>query len=179
MKTICGSSCEIIEIAGEFCEAYHRCIENKNPRKDEFERTVTDVANVPAIVNGAFAIELYLKSMIDPSRIKRKRSHNIDELISFLDEQLRKEIIKKIKEELPKLIKPTNKTKIENKKEIIKETYTFEECLEGISNSFEYWRYIYEKENSGFGFYNILNIIPVFLRVIKEYAEKNKKRVDI
>ena len=54
----------IRNIANDFYSAYKRCIEGKNPHIDEYGRHVMEVVNVPAIVNAAFACELYLKLLI-------------------------------------------------------------------------------------------------------------------
>ncbi len=179
MKTICGSSCSIIDIAGDFYNAYYRCIKGENPREDEYGRKVTDVVNIPAIVNGAFAIELYLKSMIDPLKLQGEGTHNIEGLFLLLEKEIKEELENNIKEKLPELIKPINKEEFERNHIAKKEIYSFEECLRGISEAFPFWRYIFEKEELKFGFNETMRIIPVFLENIRNCAEKNKKNVDI
>ena len=62
-----GFEHDILDIANDFYEAYRRCGEGKNPRTDEWGRYVTDVVSVPELVNGLFACELYLKSIL-PNR---------------------------------------------------------------------------------------------------------------
>ena len=144
----------ILNIADDFYEAYLRCSEGKNPTVDEFNRTRYEVANVPAIVNGAFAMELYIKSI---SRVGKrqlwKKKHNLKELLLTLDQQLQDEIREAVE---PKL-----------------ERYqTYEECLDGINNAFVFWRYIHTKQDFGFGLNNTLKVLPIFLDVIREIAKR-------
>ena len=56
---------DIVLIADDFYDAYQRCREGKHPIQiDNVIKYST--CNVPAIVNGAFALELYFKSMLPP-----------------------------------------------------------------------------------------------------------------
>ena len=83
----------ILNIADDFYEAYLRCAEGKNPTVDEYNRTRYEVVNVPAIVNGAFAIELYIKSMSRAGKRKlQKMKHNIKDLLLTLDQSIQDEI---------------------------------------------------------------------------------------
>lgn len=175
MKTICGSSCSIIDMAGDFYETYNRCVENKNVRNNGFGTTIADVVNVPAIVNGAFAIELYLKSMIDPKKIENKRIHSLKRLFSFLEEKEKNELKTRICEELLKMNWQINNNALQANRKSSTEKDIFEICLKGISEAFAYWRYIFEKKNTGFGFLNTLNVLPVFLKNIKVFAEEKEK----
>ena len=85
MKYLCGSPITIIDIADDFYEAFERCGEEKNTRRDELGRTVSDVVNIPKIVNGTFALELYLKSFISKRQIRiRKLKHNISDIFFAL-----------------------------------------------------------------------------------------------
>lgn len=63
MSTFYNFDVSIINIADDFFEAYKRCKEGKNPRSNH-GCIAFSVVNIPAIVNAAFASELYLKSML-------------------------------------------------------------------------------------------------------------------
>lgn len=69
-------------IANDFYLAYKRCTEGKNPHIDEYGRHVMEVVNVPAIVNAAFACELYLKMLIKDDTT---RGHNLEILFNLLE----------------------------------------------------------------------------------------------
>ena len=138
----------IIEIANDFYDAYKRCREDKNIRKTEYGY-ISSVVNVPAIVNGSFALELYLKSMIKNDVIIKE--HGLKVLFGMLDCDLSNDI----REEVNK--------KIDNQ-------CSFDEMLDGIDDSFLYWRYIHEKPNFGFGLKNTLKAIDTFIETFKEKA---------
>ena len=135
--------------ADDFAEAYKRCREGKNPRRDESGRLCSSCVNIPAIVNAAFACELYFKSMLEPPP---KNEHNL-----FI-----------LYQKLP-----------ENKKQIIRDyvndrfkghpRYTFDYCMERAGDAFVNWRYVFENEHTD-GFYGTFineylsffeNLIPV------------------
>ena len=171
---ICGCDCSIIDIAEDFNEAYIRCMEGKNNRS-EGNTTVGDIVSVPAIVNGVFAIELYLKSMIDPQKLGERKIHKIQELFSLLDDETKTKLETKIKGELPKLLKLTDSNTQNQDESERNKYYSFEECLEGISEVFVFWRYIHEKEDLGFGFQNTIIILPIFLKNIRKVALDEQK----
>lgn len=147
----------ITNIADDFYEAYLRCLEGKNPKVDKYNRTRYEVVNVPAIVNGSFAIELYIKSMSKASKSKLKRmKHNIKDLLSTLDQSIQDEIKKEVE---PKL-----------------ENYqTYDDCLDGINNAFAFWRYIHTKKDFGFGLNDTLKALPLFLNVIRAIAKRENQ----
>ena len=144
--------CSIKLIANDFYEAYIRCTEGKNIETIG-NTTILHVVNVPAIVNGSFAIELYLKSMIEKKNIK---DHNLYFLFNCLDESMKSKIIREIEPQL------------------INERLKFDEALMKISDSFIYWRYIYEKDNFGIGLNITLKLLNIFIEVIKKYAENKE-----
>lgn len=146
--------CSIIKIANDFYEAYLRCIRGEKWGVDENGVFRGHVVNVPAIVNGSFAIELYLKSLISiTSKKDTSKKHNIKILYNMLLEE--------------------DKTKLRNQiEQEIKNYGTFNECISGISNSFVYWRYIHEKEDFGFGLNKTLVVIHIFLNNIKNYLDR-------
>ncbi len=171
---ICGCDCSIIDIANDFSETYARCTELKNVRS-EGNITKGAVVNIPAIVNGAFAIELYLKSMIDQEKLKKRKIHEINTLFYLLDNETKTKLETKIKGELPKLLKLTDSNTQNQDESERNEYYSFEECLEEISEAFVFWRYIHEKEDLGFGFQNTIIILPIFLKNIREVALDEQK----
>ena len=153
----CDFDTSIINIADDFYEAYLRCIEGKNPTVDEFNRTCYEVVNVPAIVNGAFAIELYIESMSRASKRKlKKMNHNIKDLLLTLDQSIQAEIKKEVE---PKL-----------------ESYQiYDDCLDGINNAFVFWRYIHTEKDFGFGLNDTLKVLPLFLNAIRAIAKRNNQ----
>ena len=147
----------IINIADDFYEAHLRCLEGKNPNVDEFNRTRYEVANVPAIVNGAFAMELYIKSVSRAGKRKlKKKKHNIKDLLSTLDQSLQDEFRKEVESKLEK-------------------PYEYNKCLDGINDAFVFWRYIHTRKNFGFGLNNTLNVLPIFLEAIRNIAKRPRQ----
>ena len=71
----------ILQQADDFFEAYRRCSKGENPRKDEYNRLCFSVVNVPAVVNAAFSIELYLKSILK----SKEREHRLEILFNKLN----------------------------------------------------------------------------------------------
>ncbi len=148
IEYICGSKVDILSTADDFYEAYKRCMEGRNER-EENGIIKSDYVGIPAIVNGAFACELYLKSMNYSSR-----GHELIELYNKLDDIAREDIYRRTATKLNK--------------------ESFDDCIKGLSNLFAHWRYIYEKENLGeLGFQKTLKILPMFLEVFKEVAHEN------
>lgn len=148
---------DILDIADDFYEAYKRCGEEKPVVDNRNGKIRGSVVNVPSIVNGAFALELYLKSLI-PEKQRKISGHSFSVLYSVLSTENQDFIKQRVE---PK-IKGWN-------------FLTFDTALEGISQSFEYWRYIHEKEDFGFGLNMTLNILPLFLEAIRELVLFNQK----
>ena len=147
----------ILNIADDFYNAYLRCLEGKNPTVDEFNRTRYEVANVPAIVNGAFAIELYIKSMSPLSNKELvPKKHSISKLLLTLDQSVQDEIKREVESKLEK-------------------HYKYDDCLKGINNAFVFWRYIHTKPDLGFGLNNTLNVLPIFLEAIRNIAKRPRQ----
>ena len=139
----------IIDIANDFYEAYKGCIEGKNFRTDEYGRQTADVVNVPAIVNGVFACELYLKSMLPAGTT----GHDIEELFKQIPAEKSAQI----------------KRDIEAKLDL--QFHAFNDCLHLLANSFSFWRYIHEKADFGeLGLNGTLRVLPAFLETLKEYG---------
>lgn len=147
----------ILDIANDFYEAYKRCAEGKNLHVDEYGRHVAETPAVPTIVNGMFACELYLKSMLPNNDWKGNRSaHNLRYLYQRLPVET--------KDRLRAIIKP--KLDWQNK--------SFDECLRLISNGFQFWRYIHESEDFGeLGLNGTLRVLPAFLESIRAEAKSH------
>lgn len=150
-------SIDILDIADDFYEAYRRCREEKPVIDDCNGKMRGSIVSVPAIVNGAFALELYLKSLI-PEKQRRISGHNFSVLYSVLDAEKQDFI----KQRVEPRIKGWH-------------FLTFDTVLEGISQSFEYWRYIHEKEDFGFGLNMTLNILSPFIDAIRELVLSDQK----
>ena len=138
----------IIKIADDFYEAYLRCLEGKNKTSDG-NVTSYEVVNVPAIVNGAFAIELYIKSMsrLINEQLKNKR-HSVKALLKTLEPSIRKEIREEVE------------LRLDNNQ-------AYNECLECINDAFVFWRYVHTENGFGFGLNKTLNYLNVFISAIK------------
>ncbi len=158
MKYICGCPAGIVDIADDFYEAFERCGEEKNTRTDEYGRTVSDVVNIPRIVNGTFALELYLKSFISKRQIRiKKLKHNIVDVFSALKPT--------IQEQIREIVSP----KLEEWHQ------TFDEALHGINDAFVFWRFIHEKSKLNYGFIMSLNVLPPFLDAVRAIIKGNQK----
>lgn len=155
-----GLQTNIIETANDFYEAFKRCNKEKNFRKENGVE-IADVVNIPAIVNGCFACELYFKTLL---KRYSKKEHNLYKLFCCL----RKKEKELIKTKLGNLIQDSI---FQYRK------FTFEEILQDIGNAFVDWRYIFEEEHMP-GFYGnrINRFIPalhIILANLKEIAESN------
>ncbi len=147
----------IQNIANDFYLAYKRCIEGKNPHIDEYGRHVIEVVNVPALVNAAFACELYLKMLIKDDTT---RGHDLEILFDQLEVDDKDKIRNIITERL--------------KKESLEKGFDY--YLKGISDDFEFWRYIHEKPDFGELGLNLgLRAINCFVEGLKEYTDSLHK----
>lgn len=146
----------ILMQADDFAEAYNRCVQGINqPNNDGY--TSYSVVNIPAIVNAAFACELYLKSIIN----KKVYTHNLLELFQLLNTDLQLSIEQEANCKLQKQ----------------NQDYYFKSCLERASNVFEDWRYIYEEKHSD-GFMGCfvneyLIFFDKFTQILKVLAHSN------
>ena len=149
-----GFEHNILDIANDFYEAYNRCGEGKNPRI-EGGRHVTDVVNVPRLVNGLFACELYLKSMLTEQTWKGPDGHNLKALFSLLPKETQREMMEAISAKYNW------------------QFHTVDESFEIISNGFQFWRYIHESEDFGdLGLNGTLRVLPAFLETFREFAKR-------
>lgn len=144
-----GFETEIIDIANDFYEAYLRCLEGKKTHTDEYGRIISSNVGVPAIVNGAFACELYMKSMI-PKANWQKCGHNLQLLLLQLPNDKQAQIREAVTSNLDL------------------QFHSYKEYLTALSNCFGFWRYIHEKENFGIvGFNGTIKALSIFLDTIR------------
>lgn len=152
MNYIRGCEIKQIEIAKDFYEAYKRCLA-ANDENQYFA--------IPAFVNGFFACELYLKSILKANDITSS-GHNIEILFNELPTELQKTI--------------ENQFSNKAKNIYILESIDFNEVLKKISLGFEFWRYIYEDENKEFEdkqpFAYSESFLSIFLPIIECLANK-------
>lgn len=149
----------ILDVAEDFYGAYCRCREGKNPRIDKWGRHRSDVVNIPAIVNGSFAIELYLKSISPLSEDElRKKSHHLKKLFETLEVEDQSAICERVEKELQSF------------------NCSFEEGLAVINNSFTFWRYIHTKPNLGYGLNKTLIVLSIFVESVRQYVIDNNGR---
>ena len=145
----------ILSIANDFYEAYHRCTEGKNTHIDKWGRTVESGGNVPVLVNGSFACELYLKSLLPPGTT----GHLLYDLYMLLDENTRISIKKYCDERIDFI------------------NYDFDTTLKDFSNAFVFWRYIHE-QNGNLGTLGLnlgLRFLSHFVEILKLIANDKKE----
>lgn len=158
MKYIRGCEIKQIEIADDFYEAYKRCFA---------ANAKNQIVAIPAFVNGFFACELYLKSILKANDIT-SFGHDIEKLFNQLPTELQKTI--------------ENQFSNEAKNIYVLESIDFNELLKKISFGFEFWRYIFEDENKEFEeklpFAYSENFLSLFLPIVENIANNyvnNKK----
>lgn len=143
---------DVLQQADDFAEAFRRCSKGEKPRKDVFNRICTDVVSIPAIVNAAFACELYLKSMLE-----QPWGHKLKDLFEHLDRETKLQV----KNEFD-----TSFTK--------HPIYNFDVFLKDVSDAFVEWRYVFEEPHteSFYGCYinEFLMFFDCFLPIIKRIA---------
>lgn len=120
-----GFENNILLQADDFCEAYYRCSRGENPHK-EGAVEVSHAVNVPAIVNAAFACELYMKAIIG-------REFQTHSLLTFY-------------KNLPEDVKQRIEEKYKNNKAWGFETA--KEAISAVKDTFVDWRYLYKEENA-------------------------------
>jgi hypothetical protein len=150
--------------ANDFFDAYKRCIEARDPVPFDGGLKYRSV-NIPGVVNGFFALELYLKSM-NPnwkSRDQREKNHLLEKLFMALPSDIQNEISSKANQKLNGWNWDQN----------------FMAVMKEVSNAFVEWRYIYEEKRTK-GFYGdrinkYLYFLNVVLPIFKEVATKYVK----
>lgn len=158
MSTFYNFDVSIINIADDFFEAYKRCKEGKNPRSNH-GCIAFSVVNIPAIVNAAFASELYLKSMLP----KKARTHNLKDLFYKLSSSIQEEL----------------KRQLEPKFNALNWEKDFDGYFDDIANVFLFWRYIHEKDKPVGFLGNRINecliVFAILLPKLKNIAETQSK----
>jgi|GEM_PF-1549529 hypothetical protein len=114
----------ILMQADDFYEVYQRCLEGKNPR-GEGSTTVYSIVAVPAIVNAAFACELYFKCLTG----KERQSHNLLGFYNALPKEIRSEIDNSYKQYARD------------------ELDTARKAIDYVKKAFVEWRYLYKEDN--------------------------------
>lgn len=114
---------DILKQAADFAEAFYRCLESKEEHTDQWNRRVGHIVAIPAIVNGSFACELYLKSFSPNSK-----GHGLSILFNQLPLESKKRIAAKVDHKLKEQIWYSQ----------------FLPYLQKASNTFSEWRYVFE-----------------------------------
>ncbi len=148
---------DIVLIADDFYNAFKRCYVGKN--SVQIGGTIKySACNIPAIVNGTFALELYFKSMLP----HKTCGHKIKILFDNLTEAMQDEIIEAITPQLDKLSWQKS----------------FEEYLENMNKVFVYWRYISEKGYTvgylGNRINEYLQVLEILLPIVKNITYRHK-----
>ena len=87
-----------------------------------------------------------------------------------MQEEIRGHELKELFASLTKELQVTVRNRIEPR--LVGIGKSFNECLEGLSNSLCYWRYIFEKEQiEGLGFQDTLKVLSIFIEELKSMAE--------
>jgi len=120
---------------------------------DLYDKHLTNVPRygpvaVPFVVNAAFAIELYLKTLHQADG-QQMRGHSLLELFDALTAARRAEIVAAAQENAPRLAVS------------VKDESEFRATMDKLNNVFVEWRYIFEKDYSG-----EVTIQPTILAVI-------------
>ena len=116
--------------ANEFCNCAEFIFDSKNSFFKGY--------HTPAIVDCAFACEIYLKALLETQNIK-SRTHNLNDLFQKLPEEWRKNILNDVSNNCFNWVGVFGSSQLEN-----------------ISEAFVKWRYSYE--------YTYLGIDTCFLR---------------
>ena len=105
----------------------------------------------PAVMNLAFACELYLKAICIKNGVSFDKSHALDRLFSDLPDAIRKQLS-------------------DNFEAKVKYKVSFKETIENHSNAFIRWRYAYEDKNRDVEAYpdNLL----LATEILREYIQR-------
>ncbi|MCD2260390.1 HEPN domain-containing protein [Psychroserpens luteolus] len=112
----------LLSNAIEFKKAALRCLEKRDNIPDKIE-----ILNFPAVMNFSFSIELLLKYILTKKGIKFRKVHHIGKLMYRLDTETLNLILF--------LLQPRHPD--------------FHDMLKIHSNSFDEWRYKFEKPEKG------------------------------
>ena len=158
---------DILSIADDFKEAYRRCVRGEDPEVDEYGRTFCHFVGVPAIVNAAFACELYLKSLLGEKikEIDHREWHDLKALYSQLDTPLQNQIREYVETHW---IQPDG--------------HSFDDQLERAKDVFVSWRYIFEEKHTdgymGCFINEHLKFFELFITILQKLACEKKETDD-
>jgi hypothetical protein len=109
---------------------------------------------VSGIVNSAFACEVFIKSLLvfNDMPAKELRGHELKKLWSAFKEKDYKTAVS-VEEGMRTVFNSENEN-------------MFNELLDEISNAFEYWRYIYEKDTGSINY----NFLVYFRNLLREVS---------
>lgn len=157
---------DILSIADDFEEAYKRCLQGENPEIDEYGHNCSHYVGVPAIVNAAFACELYLKSLIGEKikELDRRDWHNLQSLYSKLDMPLQNLISKYIEAHWTQ-----------------PDGHSFDDLFGHAKDVFISWRYIFEEKHTdgymGCLINEYLNFFELLVAILQKSAHEAKERI--
>ena len=154
-----GLITNILFQAEDFYEAFKRCLKEMPYESSSSKGTIV---SIPAIVNGAFSLELYFKLLTK----RYYRTHHLSELFLHIDNKTRKMIINNT---LPKL----------NEIYQYKDS-SFEDILNDIDDLFVEWRYIFSNNKQAGFFGNRINrYIPALTLLLDEISKISKNFFEI
>lgn len=153
-----GLTTNILFQAEDFYEAFKRCNKEMPYQSSSGNGTIV---SIPAIVNGAFALELYFNYLSKEYHV----SHHLSELYSYIDEDIKKEIENRTIKELKSIFQYKD--------------YSFEQIIKDMDSLFVEWRYIFDKNKSvcffGNGINRYIPALTILLREISLFVSTNKK----
>lgn len=150
-----GLTTNVLFQAEDFYEAFKRCLKEIPYESSSGKGTIV---SIPAIVNGAFSLELYFNLLSK----RYYPTHHLSKLFSHIDNKTRKTIIDST---LPKL----------NRIYQYKDS-SFEDILNDIDNLFVEWRYIFNKNKQAGFFGNRINrYIPALTLLLDEISVISRK----
>lgn len=145
-----GLTTNLLFQAEDFYEAFKRCNKVMPYRSSSGDGTIV---SIPAIVIGAFALELYFNYLSK----KYHRSHHLAKLYSYIDEDIKIEIEERTYNKLKDIYQYKD--------------YSFINILEDIDNLFVEWRYIFKKNKKPGFFGNGINrYIPALTILLEEVS---------
>lgn len=127
---------------------------------------------IPAWVNAAFGLELYLKSILQFEKGTIKKVHSIKDLFKELTEESRNKIQQNFIEDIIKN-PPQNLKEIE-KQSGVKIRSDFESVIQDISSLFVDFRYIFEPKNEEKSFFFIENLRQAITQRVAELGINTK-----
>lgn len=147
-EELCFNTADAFLDVGMYCNEY-----DKRAQAESILFACDAFYAIPAIVNIAFACELYLKALILRETSKPSRGHNLSALY----------------DKIPTPIRNIVENQFENK---CKNPVSLLETLEIHKNSFDNWRYIHEHKNKDSEAY--LDNLILAAEVLRNELERKK-----